>query len=254
MHLSIQFYPANPSNVLFFWRTQDVVPTIKAAVTESPWRLWWVGLLYAVQNLLYFVCLQYTSAAAYQVLSAMADACFFLKRIPQEKQITPGYPSLVGCIQPSVILLGHDSYLLPVLYNQYNHIPPWLRKQKKGVEHGLFFQKVDRHEVFWYTCLFLTGCRCAFDYLYMARHVYIYSYICVYFIYLCKHIISFVSMCRIFLENPMICVIDVWCVCVSRLPSIMVLFRSACSFTTLQTCRYFNMFQHTGVNILINPW
>lgn len=30
------------------------------------------GLLYAVQNLLYFVCLQYTSAAAYQVLSPLA--------------------------------------------------------------------------------------------------------------------------------------------------------------------------------------
>lgn len=29
-----------------------------------------VGLLYAVQNLLYFACLQYTSAAAYQVMSS----------------------------------------------------------------------------------------------------------------------------------------------------------------------------------------
>ncbi len=77
-----------PSNVVFFWGTQDVVPTIKAAVAESPWRLWWVGLLYAVQNLLYFVCLQYTSAAAYQVLSAMADARFLFKRILQEKKQT----------------------------------------------------------------------------------------------------------------------------------------------------------------------
>jgi len=55
--------------VAIFSSPKDVVPTIKAAVTESPWKLWWVGLLYAVQNLLYFVCLQYTSAAAYQVLS-----------------------------------------------------------------------------------------------------------------------------------------------------------------------------------------
>ena len=31
-----------------------------------------VGLLYAVQNLLYFACLQYTSAAAYQVMSSSA--------------------------------------------------------------------------------------------------------------------------------------------------------------------------------------
>ena len=72
-----------------FFRTQDVVPTIKAAVTESPLKLWWVGLLYAVQNLLYFVCLQYTSAAAYQVLSAMAgfDMYFFqLKRISTKKK------------------------------------------------------------------------------------------------------------------------------------------------------------------------
>lgn len=72
-----------------FFRTQDVVPTIKAAVTESPWKLWWVGLLYAVQNLLYFVCLQYTSAAAYQVLSAMAgfNMLFFeLKRISPKRK------------------------------------------------------------------------------------------------------------------------------------------------------------------------
>eukprot|EP00438_Fugacium_kawagutii_P012965 Skav229735 [mRNA] locus=scaffold1287:126679:136428:+ [translate_table: standard] len=48
---------------------QELVPTIQAALTESPFAMWWVGLLYAVQNLLYFVCLQYTSAAAYQVLS-----------------------------------------------------------------------------------------------------------------------------------------------------------------------------------------
>jgi len=47
----------------------QVWPTIKSAATRKPLAMWWVGLLYAAQNLLYFVCLQYCSAAAYQVLS-----------------------------------------------------------------------------------------------------------------------------------------------------------------------------------------
>lgn len=55
--------------VVIFNSRQDLWPTIRAALTESPFAMWWVGLLYAVQNLLYFACLQYTSAAAYQVMS-----------------------------------------------------------------------------------------------------------------------------------------------------------------------------------------
>lgn len=59
---------------------QDLVPTIQAALTESPFAMWWVGLLYAIQNLLYFVCLQYTSAAAYQVLSRSTQNWATLQR------------------------------------------------------------------------------------------------------------------------------------------------------------------------------
>lgn len=55
--------------VVIFNSLQDLWPTIRAALTESPFAMWWVGLLYAAQNLLYFECLKHTSAAAYQVLS-----------------------------------------------------------------------------------------------------------------------------------------------------------------------------------------
>ncbi|CAE7241910.1 AK7 [Symbiodinium natans] len=48
---------------------REVWPTIKTALKRRPFAMWWVGLLYAAQNLLYFVCLQYCSAATYQVLS-----------------------------------------------------------------------------------------------------------------------------------------------------------------------------------------
>jgi len=48
---------------------QQIIPTIRTAFTRKPFSMWWVGLLYAAQNLLYFACLQYCSAATYQVLS-----------------------------------------------------------------------------------------------------------------------------------------------------------------------------------------
>ncbi|CAK9045635.1 UDP-N-acetylglucosamine transporter (Golgi UDP-GlcNAc transporter) (Solute carrier family 35 member A3) [Durusdinium trenchii] len=62
-------FPVLMLAVSIFNSPKQVLPTIRAAFTESPFTMWWLGLLYAVQNLLYFVCLQYTSAAAYQVLS-----------------------------------------------------------------------------------------------------------------------------------------------------------------------------------------
>lgn len=62
-------FPILMAAIVIFNSRQDLWPTIRAALTESPFAMWWVGLLYAVQNLLYFACLQYTSAAAYQVMS-----------------------------------------------------------------------------------------------------------------------------------------------------------------------------------------
>ncbi|CAJ1370686.1 unnamed protein product [Effrenium voratum] len=52
-----------------FQSAHSLGPTMAAAVSQSPLAMWWMGLLYAAQNLLYFVCLQFSSAAAYQVLS-----------------------------------------------------------------------------------------------------------------------------------------------------------------------------------------
>ena len=115
-HSILIFFFGGKKGVLFF-RTQDVVPTIKAAVTESPLKLWWVGLLYAVQNLLYFVCLQYTSAAAYQVLSAMAGFdmyLFQLKRISTKKKNTT-------C---SMSTFPHVSTYLHILYRELTY-PTW---------------------------------------------------------------------------------------------------------------------------------
>ncbi|CAE7212850.1 SLC35A1 [Symbiodinium pilosum] len=62
-------FPLLLTAIGFIKTPSQVVPTIKTALTRNPLAMWWVGLLYAAQNLLYFVCLQYCSAATYQILS-----------------------------------------------------------------------------------------------------------------------------------------------------------------------------------------
>eukprot|EP00437_Effrenium_voratum_P055002 CAMPEP_0181521512 /NCGR_PEP_ID=MMETSP1110-20121109/66878_1 /TAXON_ID=174948 /ORGANISM="Symbiodinium sp., Strain CCMP421" /LENGTH=277 /DNA_ID=CAMNT_0023652063 /DNA_START=352 /DNA_END=1185 /DNA_ORIENTATION=- len=66
---SMMKFPLLLFAVAVFSSPGNIGPTVRAAFKESPFALWWVGLLYAAQNLLYFVCLQYISAAAYQILS-----------------------------------------------------------------------------------------------------------------------------------------------------------------------------------------
>jgi len=46
-----------------------VAPAFKAAVTNEPFGLMWIGAFYAAQNLFYFTCLEHISAAGYQALS-----------------------------------------------------------------------------------------------------------------------------------------------------------------------------------------
>lgn len=49
---------------------QAVGPSFRGAVTGgTPWLLAWVGAAYAMQNILYFVCLEHISPVGYQVLS-----------------------------------------------------------------------------------------------------------------------------------------------------------------------------------------
>lgn len=62
-------YPLLAAAIAFFESPRVVLPTFAEAFSPAPWLIVWVGLAYAVQNLLYFVCLDYISPAAYQVLS-----------------------------------------------------------------------------------------------------------------------------------------------------------------------------------------
>ncbi|CAJ1349618.1 unnamed protein product [Effrenium voratum] len=62
-------FPLLLLSVVLFQSAGELAPTIREAFTKSPFALWWVGLFYAAQSIMYFVCLQCTSAAAYQVLS-----------------------------------------------------------------------------------------------------------------------------------------------------------------------------------------
>ena len=65
-------FPLLLLSVVLFQSAGELAPTIREAFTKSPFALWWVGLFYAAQSIMYFVCLQCTSAAAYQVLSCQA--------------------------------------------------------------------------------------------------------------------------------------------------------------------------------------
>eukprot|EP00930_Biecheleria_cincta_P047465 TRINITY_DN32911_c0_g1_i1.p1 TRINITY_DN32911_c0_g1~~TRINITY_DN32911_c0_g1_i1.p1 ORF type:complete len:500 (-),score=84.02 TRINITY_DN32911_c0_g1_i1:68-1567(-) len=62
-------FPLLAVAIAAFCSPSSVVPTFRTAATEKPFAMVWVGAAYAAQNLLYFLCLQHISAAAYQVLS-----------------------------------------------------------------------------------------------------------------------------------------------------------------------------------------
>jgi len=55
--------------VLWFEGRARFLPTLRAAATESPFKLMWPGLAYSVQNILYFEALSHLSVATYQILS-----------------------------------------------------------------------------------------------------------------------------------------------------------------------------------------
>eukprot|EP00931_Biecheleriopsis_adriatica_P048117 TRINITY_DN27792_c0_g1_i1.p1 TRINITY_DN27792_c0_g1~~TRINITY_DN27792_c0_g1_i1.p1 ORF type:complete len:431 (-),score=93.75 TRINITY_DN27792_c0_g1_i1:91-1383(-) len=62
-------FPVLVVAIALFDSPRSIVSTFRSAATRAPFLLAWVGAAYAVQNLLYFVCLDHISAASYQLLS-----------------------------------------------------------------------------------------------------------------------------------------------------------------------------------------
>lgn len=105
-------FPLLAAAVAVFESPKQVVPTFKAAATQAPFLLCWVGAAYATQNLLYFVCLDHISAAGYQVLS-QSKLIFtaILMRILLKKQFSYMQLAALGllCVGSLATQIGESS-------------------------------------------------------------------------------------------------------------------------------------------------